>query len=101
MTPDHVPNDHNWAPSEREKSALGTAVVAIVAYEVVSTAINDWLGDDLVPSVMPRVQAVTPKSVARAATPQWTRYAGWVAAGAAFTLAGRVARSAMPQRHRR
>ncbi len=92
---------HRSATTPETRSAIGTAVVAVVAYEVAAGLVNDWLDADLVPSVMPRIQATTPRTVAKALSPQWTRYAGWVAAGALYTVAARAARSALPARLRR
>lgn len=86
-------------PSSR--SAVGTAVVAVVAYEVVAGAVNEFLDVDVVPSLMPRINALTPRTVARAVTPRWSRYAAWIAAGAAYTVAAKGVRSAHPARLQR
>jgi hypothetical protein len=80
---------------------VGVAVVAVVAYEVGATVLNEFLDADVVPSVMPRLHAITPRSVLKAFTPSWSRLAGWIAIGAVYTLVERAARSAMPARSRR
>lgn len=93
---------HHWSPTAPEaRSAVGTAVVAVVAYEVVAGAVNEFLDVDVVPSLMPRINAITPRSVARVVTPQWTRYAGWIAVGAAYTVGVKALRSGLPARARR
>lgn len=98
MTAEH---EHHWSPSVHEPtSVIGTAVVALVAYEVVATTVNTWIDADVVPSLMPRLQNITPRSVARAVTPQWSRYAGWIAVGATGTVVAGVIRSALPARRR-
>ena len=77
------------------------AVVAVVAYELVAGAVNEFLDGDVVPSLMPRINAMSPRTVAKAVTPQWTRYAGWIALGAAYTVGVKALRSALPARLRR
>lgn len=95
-------DEHHWNPSGPEtRSAVGTAVVAVVAYEVVAGAVNEFLDVDVVPSLMPRINALSPRSVAKAVTPQWTRYVGWIAVGAAYTVGVKALRSALPARARR
>ena len=99
-----APGDHHhhWSASDPEaRSAVGTAVVAVVAYELVAGAVNEFLDVDVVPSLMPRINAITPRSVARVVTPQWTRSAGWIAVGAAYTVGVKAMRSALPARLRR
>lgn len=97
-----APDEHHWKPAGPEaRSAVGTAVVAVVAYEVVAGAVNEFLDVDVVPSLMPRINALTPRGVAKAVTPQWTRYAGWIAVGAAYTVGVKALRSALPARPRR
>lgn len=102
-----VPTEHHHHPHHlgaadpATRSAVGNAVVAVVAYEVVARTVNEFLDVDVVPSLMPRIQAVTPRSVVRAVTPRWTRYAAWIAAGAAYTVAAKGMRSALPPRLRR
>ena len=83
------------------KSAAGTAVVAVVAYEVTATVVNEFLDTDVVPSLLTRLLAITPLGIARAVTPAWSRYAAWIAIGAVFTVAAAAARSALPARLRR
>ncbi|MCB1006935.1 MAG: hypothetical protein KDB35_22320 [Acidimicrobiales bacterium] len=99
MPSPHDPSRHAVGPESR--SAVGTAVVAVVAYELAAEAVNQFLDGDVVPSLMPRIEAMTPRSVARAVTPQWTRYAGWIAVGAVYTLGVRALRSALPAPLRR
>lgn len=97
-----APDEHHWKPAGPEaRSAVGTAVVAVVAYEVVAGAVNEFLDVDVVPSLMPRIDALTPRRVVKAVTPQWTRYAGWIAVGAAYTVGVKALRSALPARARR
>lgn len=97
-----TPEDHHWNASGAEaRSAVGTAVVAVVAYELVAGAVNEFLDGDVVPSLMPRINAMSPRTVAKAVTPQWTRYAGWIAVGAAYTVGVKALRSALPARLRR
>lgn len=94
-------HEHHWHPSASEPtSVIGTAVVALVAYEVVATTVNTWIDADVLPSLMPRLQNITPRRVARAVTPQWSRYAGWIAVGAAGTVVAGAVRSALPTRRR-
>lgn len=99
MTGEH---EHHWPPTAPEPtSVIGTAVVALVAYEVAATTVNTWVDADVIPSLMPRLQKVTPRGVARAVTPPWTRIAGWVALGAVGTVVAGAARSALPARLRK
>ncbi len=97
--PHHHP--HLRASDPDTRSAVGNAVVAVVAYELVAGAVNEFLDVDVVPSLMPRINAITPRKVARAVTPRWTRYAAWIAAGAAYTVVAKGVRSALPARLRR
>jgi hypothetical protein len=83
------------------RSAFGTAVIAVVAYELVAETVNNVLDEDLIPSLMPRITAMSPRGVARALTPTWTRYGGWIAAGAAYAVVAKGARGALPARFRR
>ncbi len=98
MAPEH---HHISASDPDTRSAVGTAVVAVVAYDLAAGAVNEFLDVDLVPTLMPRINAITPRSVARAATPQWTRYAGWIAVGALYSVAAKAVRSGLPARLRR
>ena len=92
---------HRSATDPGTRSAVGNAVVAVVAYELVAGAVNEFLDVDVVPSLMPRINAITPRTVVRAVTPRWTRYAAWIAAGAAYTVVAKGVRSALPARLRR
>jgi len=99
MTPAHTPYGQSHTPETR--SVVGTVVVGVVAYEVAAGMVNSFLDADVVPSVMPRIQAITPRGIARAVTPTWTRLAAWVAVGAAFGIGAKAAQSALPARLRR
>jgi len=96
-----VNQHHRPYTAPEPTSVVGTVVVAVAAYEVAAFTVNEWVGANVVPSLMPRIQATTPRSIARAVTPQWSRYAVWIAVGTVGTVVAGAARGARPARLRR